>query len=775
LPTDEKVLGWAAVICILLPIASMALDKNKASIELFFHYVFLTILLLCAVGLGWFFLWSVHKRSEAEGPQFDHYGRPLRISRAYYDEMIALPRHERVKRHKLKALLWGVSAGVGALALTVLIAWGDPNSFNLLFSLMGGSFAGFFGFYTHGQANLFPAEELELVDNPPVKVVFDTPPPPPPMDVKVVVDIPEPPPEPPSPPIEPEPFDFRERLYHALKEAIVAGDYAIPPATVFEIVFSVGEQIFQSPREPPELLQRPRPLWPEERRQAWDSAREEWLKSDERVFWAVVMSLSAYLSKLPRFTPAPFQRPFQPPSGSFLFDMIQPLRELKVFGLAPPLVRQFDINTREYTDGIKGATEPLYPHRFKGPPEEMAETYLRHTPLKTLFDVLVPYQPFTVDMRVGHHWCLGRTRQGKTTFLRHLLKNDLEEVANGKCSLVVIDSKTLIGHMRTLKQFAPGGPLDGKLILIDSEHPFPLNPFRIRDKDEAKALLMYMLASVMETTGRQPGALAQFLNGVLHSRDRSLHTLLEYVRMDDNTLPKEIENFPDKTQTWFRTTRKKLHVATESGIEQRLDEFLDKYGDSPAMKHLSADRWGLNLYEELHKGGKVLLVDTDMQKNGTDGVSLLGRLIIALVSKLANDRMKNPGPPVWVYVDEAADYLIRDATFKEIYTKAAEAKVGLTVAYQYLGQIENPVVEKALQNASIHSECICKGTVKLEINRVPSTLVVQKLEFKEEERMEPEEIAALNERLASDYPYARAPAPPKKAAKADFNPDADAV
>ena len=466
------------------------------------------------------------------------------------------------------------------------------------------------------------------------------------------------------------------------------------------------------------------------------------------IYRAVAEAMRAYFAWLPASSDGPFTTTLGalPGVDRLIYHMTN-----KTFGQFDQLafMTNFNENVRRETAKHGRSGSPVYPQDHPEP-HNIAELYLKNTPLLPLFALPHRFNPFTELNRCAHHWCLGKTRRGKTTFLRHLISADLVAVAREECSLVVVDSKTLVSEMRTLKQFGIGEPLDGRLILIDSDQTFPLNPFHMPDKNHARAVLLYMLGSLQEASDLQSGALGYYIDAALQSDEPSLQTILDYMRLPKGKVPPRLDK---PTTDWFLHTRPTLHASTSSSIQQRLANFLRDHRGSPLMKMLTAERWGLDLWE-LHQGGKVLLVDTDWLKNGPEGANLLGRLIIALVENLAMRRMKKPAVPVWVYVDEASDYLANDTHFVQILTKAAAAKVGMTVAYQYKGmQGIGSDIEAALENAEIHSVCEQRGRVELTIEERPLSLPVSKLEFNEQPQMDRDAYKKLRELLAFTYPH----------------------
>lgn len=557
-------------------------------------------------------------------------------------------------------------------------------------------------------------------------------------------------------------FPFRASLEARLRQVILEHDYAIPSPEAFHLILTVGEQLYNTPRNPPTLITLPKPA-DEAQAAEWTKLTGLWTQSNQLILDAIVKSLSAYVAQLPRFNPAPFQKPFSDASGSLIYDLVQPFREepFRLLGLTNAFVDRFNQNVGAYTQTVKRATETLWPHRYQGKQEEMADTYLRGTPFQLLFNVLVPYDPFTDEMRFTHHWCMGDTGSGKSTFLRHLIKHDLDRVAKEECSLVVIDSKSLAREMRTLKRFDAGEDLDGRVIIIDDEQVFPLNPFHL-PKEQGAKVLTYMLAHLQDASELQSGALLFYIDAAFSFPNPTLYTVQHLLDLPDKVVPKELED--DKkadsdTIKWFKNTRHTLHRATSGGIKQRLAIFLKQHKHGLAAM-FNANGWKLDMHE-LHQGGKVLLVDTNREKNGADGAALLGRLIISLLDQLATRRNRNPGPPLFCYIDEAQDYIPQDPIFADILEKARSSKVGMTVAHHHLKQGGGflPGVVGALEQVGIKTRCERQGSVSVKTRQGAFELPVGKLEFTHEPQNE--HYAKLREHLVFLYQAEPAPSPPK--------------
>ncbi len=112
----------------------------------------------------------------------------------------------------------------------------------------------------------------------------------------------------------------------------------------------------------------------------------------------------------------------------------------------------------------------------------LAETYIGATPI---IDFLQQSTEFAIPTkrRFEHMHMVAGTGHGKSQTLQYLIAQDLPAVAAGERSVVVIDSQgDLIKTISKLKEFAPGGALHDRLVLIDPtdvEYPVSLNLFDV--------------------------------------------------------------------------------------------------------------------------------------------------------------------------------------------------------------------------------------------------------------------------------------------------------
>jgi hypothetical protein len=326
--------------------------------------------------------------------------------------------------------------------------------------------------------------------------------------------------------------------------------------------------------------------------------------------------------------------------------------------------------------------------------------------------------PLPQQARFRHHWICAASGKGKTTLLHALLTEDLKLVAQGNASLVLIDSKSeLIEPIQSLKLFAPGQPLHGRLVVIepDIDHPVAINPFKLSESiaDSNRQLgldiqsmefIKDAFSTITETpfSGKQeicflnllavlreiPGANIQTLKDLL-----SGHYGAHQDRLD--RLDGDLRHFWEKQFNG----RDAIYKSTKEEIGYRLDGMLIK---SPMLKAiLSSPVTKLDLNAEIAQA-KVVIINTSQALLGVDGSCLFGRLFIAMIQQIAERRFL-PGArklPTFCYIDECGDYLKKEAKFAPILNRCRAANIGMILAHQELAQISADVFS-ALSNAGI--------------------------------------------------------------------------
>jgi hypothetical protein len=354
-------------------------------------------------------------------------------------------------------------------------------------------------------------------------------------------------------------------------------------------------------------------------------------------------------------------------------------------------------------------------------PEELMERYLGGTPFLDLFSTPVPFV-LPESARFEHHWIVGGSGHGKTNTLMSLILDDLQRVADGKASIVLIDSQnSLIPAIAQLPIFAKGGVLDDKLVLIDAsdvEYPVALNLFdvglqrlgtyspldRERLLNTASEVMKFILSSLLgaEMTSRQDTLFGFTLQAIQLIPNATIHTFREL--MEPNGRKKfaaHLDKLEGRAREFFET---QFDTTIFSQTKQQVVARLFAISENRTFDRiLSNPRSTVDLFAEMN-AGKVILINSAKDLLKKQGTEIFGRFFLALIAQAAQERATLPASrrlPCYVYIDECHDYLETDSNFTMILEQARKQKVGLIVAHQYLSQLSPKTLDSLYANTSI--------------------------------------------------------------------------
>ena len=352
-------------------------------------------------------------------------------------------------------------------------------------------------------------------------------------------------------------------------------------------------------------------------------------------------------------------------------------------------------------------------------PAELVDTYLGGTPLSDLFDGDIAVSIPTA-VRFEHHHIVAGSGHGKTQTLQYMIAEDLDAVARGERSVIVLDSQgDLIRNIARLQVFAPGGPLHDRIVIIDPtdvEYPVSLNLFdvglerldrysqldRERLTNSILELYDFVLGSLLsaEMTQKQNVIFRYVTRLMLHIPDATIHTLRELMEPKSKVrFAEHIVKLEGTARQFFETEfDSKEFEQTKRQVLRRLWGILENQTFERMFSH---PRSKLDLFSEMNTG-KVILINTAKDLLKEQGTEIFGRFFIALIAQAAQERATLPETkrtPTFVYIDEAADYFDRNIGL--ILSQARKFNVGMVLAHQYLGQLEPKLQEAFAANTSI--------------------------------------------------------------------------
>jgi uncharacterized protein DUF87 len=372
------------------------------------------------------------------------------------------------------------------------------------------------------------------------------------------------------------------------------------------------------------------------------------------------------------------------------------------------------------TDPRSFSKMPVLPTRSQiKDPKEMAEAYLGATPFIDFLSqstlLVIP-----TKTRFEHMHVVAGTGHGKSQTLQYLIAQDLPAVAAGQRSVIVIDSQgDLIRTISQLEEFAPGGRLADRLVLIDPtdvEYPVSLNLFdvgkdrldsyealeRERLTNSILELYDFVLGTLLDAgmTQKQSVIFRYVTRLMLHIDGATIHTLRELMEEGSEIrFANDIAKLSGSARHFFETEfADREFKQTRKQVLRRLWGILENQTFERMFSHPKSK---LDLFSEMN-AGKVILINSAKDLLKEQGTQIFGRFFIAMIAQAAQERATLAASkrlPTFVYVDEAADYFDRNIGI--ILSQARKYNVGMVLAHQYLGQLDGKLQEAFSANTSI--------------------------------------------------------------------------
>ncbi|MBN8592778.1 MAG: ATP-binding protein [Anaerolineae bacterium] len=305
--------------------------------------------------------------------------------------------------------------------------------------------------------------------------------------------------------------------------------------------------------------------------------------------------------------------------------------------------------------------------------------------------------------RAYHLTILGKTGTGKSTLVHNLIAQDIE--AGRGVILLDPHGKLVDDVLRT-----HGATASDRLIVLNcgqSDHPVPLNPFRLPPgvgQETAFNLIYwvfrklyesvwrdrmdYVFRNVIQTLLTDPEATPRDISRVLMSG--------EYRNKIVDALPDEAYSLRE-FWSWFESQPKSEQMEIASPILTRTQAFLG----NPALEQMTCHPQALDTAAFL-TGKKVVLFNLSgasiQSESGTLGAFLLAQLFVAAQSLgyLKDGEL----PRSQVYVDEVERMVT--TPIPEMFATARKFGLSLTLANQYMKQLSSETLEGILGNVGTH-------------------------------------------------------------------------
>src|SRR3990167_458226 len=306
--------------------------------------------------------------------------------------------------------------------------------------------------------------------------------------------------------------------------------------------------------------------------------------------------------------------------------------------------------------------------------------------------------------RMRHVYIIGKTGVGKSELLKEMIKQDINE-GRGVC--VIDPDGDLIED--TLRYIPPERAEDVLLFdPSDTERPMGLNLLESRTEEQKHFItsaiinLMYKLYDPQRTGIIGPRFEHAVRNAMLTIMSEPGNTFIEVVRV--MTDQKFVQELLPKVQDPIVRRYWTDQIAQTSDFHKSevLDYIVSKFGrfvTNKMMRNIIGQSKSSFDFRKVMDEGKILLINISKGRLGEENSNFLGLVLIPKLLVAAMSRQEIPEEQrrdFFLYVDEFQNFATPD--FATILSEARKYRLGLTVANQFIGQMDEEIKNAVFGN-----------------------------------------------------------------------------
>ena len=307
------------------------------------------------------------------------------------------------------------------------------------------------------------------------------------------------------------------------------------------------------------------------------------------------------------------------------------------------------------------------------------------------------------DDRRRHVYIVGKTGTGKSEFLKDLILQDIK-AGKGVC---------LIDPHDTIEKILPLIPPERVEDVIyfhpgDTDRPMGLNLLEAKTEDEkhfaatAVINMMYKLFDPHKTGIVGPRFEHAVRNAMLTAMSQEGSTFIEVVRiLTDASYVQEI--LPKVTDPMVRRYwTDQIAQTADFHKSEVLDYIVSKFGrfvTNRMIRNIIGQSKSSFSFREVMDSGKILLINLAKGEIGEENSNFLGLILVPRILMAAMSRQDIPEEQrrdFYLYVDEFQNFATPD--FAQILSEARKYRLNLTVANQFIGQVEEEVKNAVFGN-----------------------------------------------------------------------------
>jgi len=305
--------------------------------------------------------------------------------------------------------------------------------------------------------------------------------------------------------------------------------------------------------------------------------------------------------------------------------------------------------------------------------------------------------------RTRHVYVIGKTGMGKSTLLENMAVQDLKN-GNG---MAFLDPHGKTADL--LLDYVPEDRLDDVVYFapFDLENPISFNVLENVDPDKRHLVASGLMSAFKKIwldawSARMEYILNNILLALLEYPDA---TILGVNRMlsDKDYRKKVVDNLTDPSVKAFWTDEfakygERYMQEAGAAIQNKIGQFIS----NPLVRNIIGQPKSSFDIRQIMDEKKILIINLSKGQVGEDGANLLGSMLITKIYLAAMSRADvsqeelNRLPNFYFFVDEFQSFA--NESFADILSEARKYKLNLTIAHQYIEQMEEAVRDAVFGN-----------------------------------------------------------------------------
>ncbi|MEK7592368.1 MAG: DUF87 domain-containing protein [Patescibacteria group bacterium] len=303
--------------------------------------------------------------------------------------------------------------------------------------------------------------------------------------------------------------------------------------------------------------------------------------------------------------------------------------------------------------------------------------------------------------RRKHLYVVGKTGTGKSTMIANMVINDMR---NGEGVAVVDPHGDLCD---VLLDYIPSYRINDLAYLdpADPEYTFHLNPLEIRNSQYKELIASGIVSIFYKLYHYSWGPRLEYIlrNTILTLLSIPNSTLLQIPELltNESYRRRAVEKMTDSVlkNFWINEFEKMSPQMKSEAISPILNK-IGQFLSSQTIRRIIENPVSSIDLEQMMNEGKIILVNLSQGKLGEDSSALLGAMMITKLQLAAMNRVhqiEENRKDFYLYVDEFQNFATN--SFIKILSEARKYRLNLTLANQYVGQIDEEVQKAIFGNA----------------------------------------------------------------------------